>query len=465
MLHYLKKIPIFSALSDKDLSFLEKEVKTIILQKGEVLFKEGDIADKAFLIKEGELEIRKKIENRDEVVAVRKSGDIIGEIALLEDIPRSATVIALVPTELIVVSKKSFSRLLQNNPSLTEQMLKTVLKRWQEIEAILRQSEKMAQLGILTAGIAHELNNPSASVQRGAASLQETLFKYQLVLRKIYELNLTPEQKNTLQTYEEKIFKMCRSPVPLSSLERADKEEELSSYLADLNISKAELIASNLIIINVTKKDIQPMVKEFKQDQLCLVLESLSTTAELYSFLNQVQTGAKQISQIAKALKSYIYLDQGPVQEVDIHKGLEESLVILSYKLKKGTNVIKDYDPHIPKIIAGGSELNQVWTNLIDNAIDAMGETGGTLTIKTLHDPRWIKVMIQDTGKGIPKEIQSKVFNPFFTTKPPGKGTGLGLDICYNIVVYRHKGEISFDSSPKGTVFTVKLPLNLKSRN
>ena len=199
---------------------------------------------------------------------------------------------------------------------------------------------------------------------------------------------------------------------------------------------------------------------EFSPSQFAVVIDWLNCTYMIYSLLEEVGQGAGRISEIVKALKSYSYLDQAPVQAVDLHEGLDNTLVVLRSKLKPGVTVHRDYASDLPHIEAYGSELNQVWTNLIDNAIDAMNGQG-EVTLRTRHDDQWAIVEIEDNGPGIPEEILPKLFDPFSTTKPPGQGTGLGLNICHNIVVQKHKGRIDVHSQPGETRFEVRLPLHL----
>ncbi len=260
------------------------------------------------------------------------------------------------------------------------------------------------------------------------------------------------------KTAQEKATK----PVFIDLLARSDLESELEAQLNELGIEKAWEISPALVNLGYDKKEIAALAQSFNPAQFRAAIDWLNSSASIYSLLEEIYQGAGRISEIVKALKDYTYLDQAPVQRVNIHEGLDNTLIILRSKLVPGVIVNRDYDPDLPTIEAYGSELNQVWTNFIDNAIDAM-EGQGEITLRTQHDSRSVIVEIEDTGSGIPEAIQQHIFDPFFTTKPPGKGTGLGLNISYNIIVQKHQGSMSVSSQPGKTCFEVRLPLHRKN--
>jgi signal transduction histidine kinase len=242
-------------------------------------------------------------------------------------------------------------------------------------------------------------------------------------------------------------------------LTRSDREFEIEEWLAETGVDAPWELAPSLVDMGFEVERLQTMRDDF-HEALPVVLNHLCATYQVYSLLREIGQGAGRISEIVKALKSYAYLDQAPVQPVNIHEGLNDTLVILRHKLKQGVNVRREYADDLPIIQAYGSELNQVWTNLIDNSIDAL-DGNGEIIIRTRQEEQWIVVEIEDNGPGIPQEIQSRIFDAFFTTKPPGKGTGLGLNISYNIVVYKHQGDLKVVSQPGKTCFEVWLPLKV----
>jgi signal transduction histidine kinase/predicted CoA-binding protein len=459
MNEFLRRLPLFSDLPDEDLDKLCESIEELRLKADEELFEQGSRGDKAYIVKEGELEILRESEGRKVLLAVRKAGEVIGEMSLLHEAPRMATVRARTDTLLFVLSQEHFDDLLNTSTSAARAMLHTITTRLQATEAMLRQSEKIAQLGTLTAGVAHELNNPAAAVQRGAGQLKPLLEKLQVAVQGISGLDLTEAQNETLTGFDREIQEQASQIDDLDSLTRSDREYEMESWLETQGVSEAWEVAPTLVSMGFAPERLGELLDQFSQDEFQSVVAWLSARYAAYTLLEEVEQGSKQISQIVKALKSYAYLDQAPVQMVDVHEGLDSTLVMLRSKLKSGINVRRDYAEDLPRIQAYGSELNQVWTNLIDNAVDAMNGQG-EISIQTRPQGQWAVVEIRDTGEGIPKEIQSKIFDPFFTTKPQGKGTGLGLDISYNIVVQRHKGDIRVTSRPGETCFEVWLPVN-----
>jgi signal transduction histidine kinase len=245
----------------------------------------------------------------------------------------------------------------------------------------------------------------------------------------------------------------------MESLTRSDHESELEAWLDEQDVENAWEVAPTLVNLGFDGDALSTLVASFASSQFYAVIEWLSDTYTIYSLLEEIGQGAGRISEIVKALKGYTYLDQAPIQMVDIHDGLDSTLVVLRSKLKQGITVHRDYDAELPHIQARGSELNQVWTNIIDNAIGAVNGDG-EITLRTRHDDKWVIVEIEDNGPGIPEEIIPNLFDPFFTTKPPGEGTGLGLNISRTIVVQKHQGRIDVHSHPGKTRFEVRLPLD-----
>ena len=461
---FLRKVPLFAELPDADLQRLCSMIKEVNLASGETLFAEGDPGEEAYVIAEGEIEIVKISSGRDVLLAVRTSGDVIGETALLEMAPRSATARARGACKLLAIHKTLLDELVQSSASAARIMFFTVLARWRATGVMLRQSEKMAQLGTLTAGVAHELNNPAAAVQRGASQLADALSDLLAAERALVEPLATASFALTIDALRTAVRASADRLSDLDALTRGDREEQVEAWLDGRQVADAVELAPTLVTLDYDVEKLDRLAADVGAANLPAVARWLAATHLVWNRLAEVAQGAGRISEIVKALKGYAYLDQAPVQEVDVHEGIDSTLVILRHKLKAGIHVVRDYAPDLPRISAWGSELNQVWTNILDNAADALADRvkdgSAEITIRTRCEPDFVVVEISDNGPGIPPGIQDRIFDAFFTTKPPGKGTGLGLDISYRIVVHRHRGDLRVSSRPGDTTFTIRLPLN-----
>jgi len=459
---FLRKIPLFADLPEPDLLRLCSMVEEVRVGAGELLFAEGSQGTRAYIIQQGELEILKASGGREVLIAVRKPGEVIGEISLLQASPRTASVRARTDAVLLSLEKEQLDELLQTSSTALQAMFHTVLSRWRGMEAMLRQSEKLAQLGTLTAGVAHELNNPASAVQRASGQLEPALEGFQRACLALSRLELDADQSQALEAATQRAMALSARPPVLEALARSDREGELEAWLERHGVADPWEQAPLLVNLDYDVARLEALARSFPNAQLPVILTSLTATYSVHNLLAEIGAGVGRISQIVKALKTYSYLDQAPVQAVDVREGLEDTLLILRSKLE-GISVRREYTPDLPRIQGYGSELNQVWTNLIDNAayaVDGIGE----IVLRTRREGDFVIVEVQDNGPGIPAEIKDRIFDPFFTTKPVGQGTGLGLDISYNIVVNKHRGDIQVSSEPGRTVFEVRLPLNFEAR-
>jgi signal transduction histidine kinase len=343
--------------------------------------------------------------------------------------------------------------------TLQRKRLRDMEKIYLQQEVTLRQNEKLATLGKLSAGVAHELNNPAAAAQRGAAQLMSSFARLQEIHLQLGEMHLTSAQVATLLAIDHRAQEKAKKPEYIDAITRSDREVEWEDWLADRDVANPWVAAPTLAMLGYDQDELAALLAGFSDSQLVSVLEWLECSYTIYGLTEEIGHGTQRISEIVRALKAYTYLDQAPLQTVNVHDGLDNTLIILRSKLQGGVTVQRDYAPDLPMIDAYGGELNQVWTNLIDNSIDAMGGKG-EIQLRTRQDGEWVVVEIEDNGPGIPPAIQANIFDPFFTTKAPGQGTGMGLNISYNIIVQRHKGKIDVHSGPGKTRFEVRLPLH-----
>lgn len=454
----LKMVPLFAGLPDDDLRDLSKAITTLRLKKGEMLFEEGDKGVTAYIIDSGEIEILKTSENRQVLLNVLGPGDVFGEIALLDEMPRMAGARAGAETSVLAIEKKTFDELLDRSPSAARSMFDTVVERLRSTEGLLRQSERMAQLGTLTAGVAHELNNPAAAVKRGAAQLADSVESYASSQRELAGLALSSAQLDALSALLSDVAAASRAADEIDPLDHSDIEYELQGWLEGRNVENAWQIGPDLVNAGFTRQKLDSLEETFGAEAAPVVAVLISRSAAVSTLLEEIGQASGQISDIVSSLKTYSFLDQAPVQTINVAEGLDSSLLMLRGKLKQGIQVHREYDEDVPAIQAFGSELNQVWTNIIDNAADALGGMG-EITVRVYNSDEDVIVEIEDNGPGIPEDIQHRIFDSFFTTKEPGKGTGLGLDISYNIVVHKHRGNITVLSEPGRTCFQITLPI------
>lgn len=452
----LRTVPMFAQLTDSDLVMLASAIAVQRLEKGEGLFEEGDVGDAAYVVESGELEVLKSSGDRQILLSVIRPGDIVGEMALMDKAPRMAGVRATQPTTLHVLSKDTFDSLLEQSASAARAMFDIVMGRLRSTEGLLRQSEKMAQLGTLTAGVAHELNNPAAAGKRGADQLSDMASNIADAYRGLAEAGPTPEQLGRVKTF---VQQACSGKgFEGDAMARNDVEYELEGWLEDHDINDAWDIAPGLVDGGVVKSTLEEIDAELGSVLSGRVATVISRTISVDRLVTEIGQATARISNIVNGMKDYAFLDQAPVQAASVTDGIDSTITVLSSKLAE-IKVVRVYQQNLPQLWMYASEMNQVWTNLLENAADALEGTG-EITIRVSMADDVISVEIEDDGPGIPEDIQPRIFDAFFTTKPPGSGTGLGLDIAYRIVADKHRGGLTMTSTPGSTVFTVTLPLD-----
>ena len=453
---FLRRITLFADLPAGELNELSQLVTTIQLPAGQTLFAEGELADNVYILQQGALLVVKQVEGREFFIDLQEDpGTVIGEIALLEETKRLATIRAQRDSTLLVLERAKFQQLLYRHPLTSQLLLHTLTRRWRSMEALVHHNEKMGQLGTLTAGLAHELNNPAGAITRGANQLQSLLAQKETARIALERSSLTAEQQLKIGHWSARIIKTAAMPPAMDALTRSDREAKLESWLDSYQIENGWELTPALVNLLLDPTEIVPF---FNPAQLPPLLNWLATAYTSNCLLNEISQGASRIAEIVQTLKQYAYLDQAPIQNVDLHVGIENTLAILGNQLGPGIQVQRDYAPNLPFISGYGSELNQVWTNILTNAIQALNGQG-EITIRTRPEGNKVTIAVEDNGIGIPPAHLSKIFDPFFTTKAPGQGRGLGLTVSYNIIT-KHNGDIRVTSVPGRTQFHITLPIN-----
>lgn len=464
----LKRVEVFADLPEEQIRWFAQNAEERSFAVGEVVFRKGEAAEWMTVYLEGEIHARPDDATLDSYVYIARAGDPATEVSGRLPFSRmkvwGGTAQAVAPTRVLLFHIRLFPELLQRLPALAERLVGLMSDRVREFTRANQQRDKLMALGKLSAGLAHELNNPAAAARRAADDLLGTLDSLRHADLSLCRHHLSAEQRHFIADFEREAIERQRQAAPVNSLAQSDAEDELNAWLDAHRVPESCNLSPMFVEAGLDKESLGRLVKEIGQDVAGDVLTRLAAQLAVAKLVTDIKTSTGRISELIGAIKEYSYMDQAPLQEIELHKGLENTLVILKHKLKtKSINVVREYAEDLPKITAFGSELNQVWTNLIDNAVDAMSK-GGRLKIRTKSEPGNVLVEIRDDGAGIPPEVQARVFEPFFTTKGVGEGTGLGLDAVARIV-RNHHGNLRFESKPGDTCFQVRLPFDQTSEN
>lgn len=450
----LSAITVFSDLPAAGLEWLAGEMEAFELQPGAILVRAGEPADRLVVLFRGEIHA----ERGDGRVYVMHAGQVTGLLPYSRLTHYPSTAYAVMESRGARLHKTHFTEMLQRMPELNQRLVSVLADRIRETTIADQQREKLMALGKISAGLAHELNNPAAAVRRATGNLRQNLASLRAAALHLDKRGLPQSARVFLARLDCDWKERAGERSALDTLERSEREEEFAGWLEGKALPNAWAIASALVDAGCERGTLEEVAREIPPEFLADAFTRLTASFTISRLIEELESGAGRISELVRAVKEYSYMDQMPEQEIDIHSGLDNTLIMLRHRLKYGIEVVREYDRTLPAVCAHGSELNQVWTNLITNAADAMNKSG-ELRIKTGREGASAVVQITDNGPGIPSGLQPRIFEPFFTTKPVGEGTGLGLDTVYRIVT-KHRGHVSFVSRPGETTFTVRIPLS-----
>src|ERR1700722_18618847 len=451
----LLRVPEFADLPDDQITWFLDQPQELNLKAGDLYIRQGDPADAMFVVLEGQLQGRGEL-NGETFVFDIEPGDVTGVLPFSRMKQFTLSGRALTDGKALKFPSSLFPDLVQKMPELTKRLVGLMSDRIRETTRLEQQRDRLASLGKLSAGLAHELNNPASAAKRATSQLRLMLTKIKNASLELGRRDLTPAQKAEIEK-EEASFTQPDG-VPPDPLTMSDLEDQIYSLFRSHGQDDLWMLAAGLARRNIKPEMIESLFGILDAETARAALIRIAASVEIASLLHEIESSTSRISDLVGAIKEYTNMDQAPVQNVDVVKGLETTLTILNHKLKQGVAVVRDYQRDPILVNSFVSELNQVWTNIIDNAIDAM-HGKGELRVRTYRDDKCAVVEISDNGPGIPSEVQPHIFEPFFTTKGVGEGTGLGLDTVQRIVK-KHRGNIQVTSRPGDTRFQVWLPLS-----
>lgn len=459
----LREVDLFADLSQDELRSWADAATVHEAAPGERIAEFGEPTSGLTLLLAGRLEMLIRDGEMEDRTGFQDAPTWVGAIPTLLETPSPITMRAETEIRYAIVPPEPFIDLaLAHRPVFRRVMaqVKPVIGRMAQRE---QQRERLESLGTMAAGLAHELNNPASAARRTASDLAEALAVLSKAIGVFMESGIESAEARHLIELQTSALERCAAQTAVSALDAADLEDELTDQLTDLGVTEAWTLSAPLAAAGIDRafvKEVADTAGKVTAPALRWIAASLSAR----QLAGELADSTDQMSHLVKAIKAYAYMDRGEVVQVDVREGLETTLTILGYKLKHTTiEVTRDYDASLPRLTVHGAELNQVWTNLLDNAIDALGQTGH-ITLTTRRDGDCAEIDIADDGPGVPDDIRNRVFDPFFTTKDVGRGTGLGLDTARRIIVDRHRGSLTLKTKPGCTVFTVRMPINAAGR-
>lgn len=461
----LNAITLFKELSTQERLELLRTGTEACFEPGEMLFRQGDSAECFYIVTHGSIKISRKVKNRELIVATYCKDNFFGEIALLGEMTYPFSCSAKTRSCVYFFNKDSFWRMIASFPSIRTTVLDYMGRRMQELQILSQSYEKFAALNTLAAGLAHELNNPASAAYRAVSQLQTAMSERYTLIFKYMEEYLTKEQMEILLKLKHNAFMYATKSIclnfSLDPMTRMDMEDRLVAWLEKRGVEDGWKLTSSLLAAGISPEQLEEISEQVATEAFKDFLTLSETMVAEASLINTLHNGIERVSELVNMFKNYAHLGQASVKDrnIDVNQGLESTLAIMSHQLKrKQIQIERDYDRQLPLLFGNGATLNQVWSSLIDNAIDAIA-IKGTIWIRTFTEDNYVIVEIVDNGTGITPEIQNRIFEPFFTTKGIGNGTGIGLSLAFRIVVNEHNGDIRCFSQPGYTCFRVCIPI------
>jgi signal transduction histidine kinase len=458
----LRTLFLFESLDDAKLDWLCRRGRVENLPAGPIAI-EGEPATCFYVLLDGTISMTRRVQ-RDEVEVARTNqrGVYSGAMQayLGEQVPQlyTTSVWAVTDCRMFVLPADDFAQFMREWFPMAMHLLEGLFFGMRNSNLVVGQRERLVALGSLAAGLTHELNNPAAAAVRATSALRERVAGMRHKLALLAGGHIPPPQLLQLTELQEAAVERAAKAPALSPLEASDREDDLTDWFDERGIAGGYDLASVFVAAGLDTTWASEVAEVVAPEQLEGAMRWLGYTVETENLMREIEDSTGRISTLVGAAKQYSQMDRAPYQLIDVHDGLESTLVMLTHKIGDRVRVVRDFDRSVPRVSAYAGELNQVWTNLIDNALDAM-DGAGVLTLRTSRDGDNVVVEIADTGQGVPAALKERIFEPFFTTKPVGEGTGLGLDISWRIVVQRHRGDIRVDSKPGDTRFEVRLPI------
>lgn len=456
LLTSVRRIPVFADLQADTIECLRR-AELIDADAGDHVLKQGEFAHSFWIMIDGEFRVESAApDGTRRTIAVHRGSETFGEMPLLAGSPNRGDYVINKPSRLLRLDEDSFWLLMTTCPNVRKGILANMALRLEGLQSLVMQREKLASLGTMAAGLMHELNNPGAAARRATAQLRENLTRLQELNLRNWRMDFGPGELDCIAELQEYILQP-RNLTALSSLDQADAEEALAEWLEKAGIDDAWKVAPPLVGIGLTAEKLDCARSTFNGERLSGALQWAEALVSSVQQLATIEESITRVTELVSAVKRYSYAEKTCQQTIDLHESLQSALIILGYKFRqKEIHISKEFSPDLPPL-QKASGLSQVWTNLLDNAIDAAPQ-GGHITIRTWAAGSDLFVGIRDDGAGISEEHQPHIFEPFFTSKPVGVGTGLGLSIAYKIITVHFGGDIRFETRPGSTEFIVRLP-------